>query len=307
MDVQQLITKALSRRNFLQGAGGATAASLLSGCGAGNTVANAIANPPSPTPTTTTYTDPQILNFALNLEYLEAEYYLRAATGNGLSAADVGSKPGAVTGGRQVTFTSMVQEQYAVEVAQDELNHVRLLRKALGSAAVDRPAIDLTNSFNGLAVAAKLGSTFDPFADQNTFLVGAFIFEDVGVTAYTGAAPLISDPKILSTAAGLQATEAYHASLIRTLIAGQASAQGASQTYLQDAVAISGVRGSLGGGDEVAPSISTIVPVDSNALAFARTFDEVMHIVFASAGGAGVKNGGFFPSGLNGTITTTAS
>lgn len=77
--------------------------------------------------------DPAILNFALNLEYLEAEFYLRAVNGYGLSAADRGSSPGTVTGGSQVQFADTATQQYAAEIAQDELDHVRFLRAALGS------------------------------------------------------------------------------------------------------------------------------------------------------------------------------
>ena len=124
---------------------------------------------PTPTPT---LTDADILNFALNLEYLEAEYYLRAATGAGLSDADAGTGAGAVTGGTQVTFKTPAIQQYAMEIANDELAHVRFLRKALGPAAVSRPAIDLTASFNAAAMAAGIGSSFNPFADEDSFFVG---------------------------------------------------------------------------------------------------------------------------------------
>jgi hypothetical protein len=37
----------------------------------------------------------------------------------------------------------------------------------------------------------------------------------------------------------------------------------------------------------------------------ARNASEVLRIVYAAPGSTGVSSGGFFPSGLNGSITTT--
>jgi hypothetical protein len=59
---------------------------------------------------------------------------------------------------------------------------------------------------------------------------------------------------------------------------------------------------------ETAVSTTSIVAADStNAIAFPRTTDQVLHIVYGGASGVGVSKGGFFPNGLNGKITATAS
>jgi hypothetical protein len=296
--IEERLRSRLSRRNFLAGlgvtAGTAAVATMAAGCGSSSV--------PITTPTTppTGSSDVDILNFALNLEYLEAEFYLRAVTGSGLSSANIGANPGAVTGGSQVTFTTPAIKAYALEIANDELLHVEFLRSALGSAAVDRPAIDLTNSFNTAAMAAGIGPAFNPFADENSFIVGAFVFEDVGVTAYHGAATSIINKTYLGAAAGIMATEAYHAAEIRTLLAYLGA------PYLTYANQISALRATLSGGAEVAVSGSTIVPADTNSIAFDRTTTQVMHIVYGAGAGA-VSKGLFFPNGLNGTITSTVA
>jgi hypothetical protein len=271
----------------------------------------------------------------LNLEYLEAEFYLRAATGSGLSSTDAGTSPGAVTGGAQITgFSSLTSAQQNIvnEIAYDEQEHVRFLRSALGSSAVSRPAIDLVNSFNALASAAGIASSFNPFANFDSFIVGAFIFEDVGVTAYAGAAPLISTAGIasgyLAAAAGIMAVEAYHAAYVRTYLTAQAIAS-SSYAYLGYANKVSALRATLGGGNEttltipsgttsatsiVTPS-SIVAATTSTAIAYARSTDQVLHIVYgslsntagATTSAAGVAKGAFFPNGLNGTISVTQS
>jgi hypothetical protein len=246
-------------------------------------------------------TDDQILNFALNLEYLEAEFYLRATTGTGLSANDTGGNSGsagAVTGGSQVPFQSSNIHQYATEIASDELAHVRFLRSALGSKAVPRPTIDLAQSFTTAAVAAGVipaGQVFNPFADEKSFLLGAFIFEDVGVTAYHGAAPLLRHKAYLAAAAGILAVEAYHAANVRTVLFALGLSGPAGQ--------ISALRAATSGANDdqgiVLNGMANIVPADENGLAFSRTTSQVLNIVYL--GGASANNG-FFPNGLNGAI-----
>jgi hypothetical protein len=314
--LSELFQRGVNRRKFLVGAGAVGAASVLAGCSStSNTTA-----------TSTSYSDADILNFALNLEYLEAEFYLHAATGSGLSSADAGSNPGTVTGGLQVTGLNSAQQNILNEIAYDEQEHVRFLRSALGSAAVARPAIDITNSFNALASAAGIASTFNPYANFDAFVVGAFIFEDVGVTAYAGAAPLISTAGIaagyLAAAAGIMAVEAYHAAYVRTYLTAQAIGN-SSYAYLGYANKVSALRATLGGSNEttltvptgtvpltattIATPSSIVAATSANAIAYARNTDQVLHIVYGTAGGAGVKSGGFFPSGLNGKISVTQS
>ncbi|HEV2213941.1 MAG TPA: ferritin-like domain-containing protein [Terracidiphilus sp.] len=253
-----------------------------------------------------TVTDADILNFALNLEYLEAQFYTLATTGKTIDQVGVGvnggngSAAGTVTvkSNPMVPFSTPLLQQFAQEVAQDEQNHVTFLRTALAASAVAMPNIDLMNSFNLLAQAAGLGTSFDPFASETNFLLGAFIFEDVGVTAYHGAAGLISSSAYLDKAAGILAVEAYHAGSIRLRIfeAGSAAQDASSK--------IAAARASLDGtnNDDIGVGVSggaaTVVDADSNAIAFSRSTSQVLSIVY----GGGASGGAFFPNGLNGTI-----
>jgi hypothetical protein len=298
---EEFVEREVSRRSFvtrLGGGAGAAAVLLATGCGSSSKTMTTTPPPSSPT-----VTDADILNFALNLEYLEAEFYLRATTGQGLSDEDAGTGAGSVTGGTMVPFKTPAIQQYAIEIANDELAHVRFLRKALGSAAVSRPTIDLTNSFTAAATAAGITSPspFNPFGDEDSFLLGAFTFEDVGVTAYHGAASLLSDKTNLAAGAGIYATEAYHAGEIRTLI------MQAGDPYVGLANQISTLRATAGGGMETMLAGNAIVAADANSIAYDRTTDQVLHIVYLSPSAGVVAKGGFFPNGLNGTITATAS
>ena len=288
------------RRRFMKTASaaglGLVGASFIAGLDATSASASTDAN---------SISDGTILNFALNLEYLEAEFYSHAVFGSGLPSNLTGGKGnrGGVEGGRAVPFQTKAIRQFATEIAKDEYDHVQFLRGALGGAAVARPEINLSSSFTAAAMAAgliKRGQTFDVYANEDNFLLGAFIFEDVGVTAYKGAAPLISNKTYLGAAAGILAVEAYHAATIRTVLyerglADAANAISAARDTLNNTYNDQGIT--LNGQ-------ANIVPTDANGIAFGRTPGQVLNIVYLTPNAA--SSGGFYPNGVNGQLRTSA-
>jgi hypothetical protein len=230
--------------------------------------------------------DADILNFALNLEYLEAEFYTMAVYGKTLAEIGVGingtGKAGPTTGGQRVTFeTSGTQKEFsgklyliAQQIQKDEMEHVLFLRSALGGSAVAKPAINLD----------ALGEGFGNFTQ---FLQLSRAFEDTGVSAYGGAAPLISSKAYLGAAVRIGLTEAYHASAARLLVAE--NNVHAIMLDSQDIVP--------------PPSGTEYFPNDNNGLSTVRTPSEVLAIVYHNSA-PGTYKGGFFPDGVNGNITT---
>ena len=341
-ETQQLDAIIASRRALLMG-GAALGAVALTG----------VAKAAIPA----TLGDTDILNFALNLEYLEAQFYTLATEGvyaeksasgpvTGVTAstsATVILKPAtaAATAAGQVIapvpFTSPLIAAYAFETALEERRHVNFLRSALGAAGATiaaQPVLDLYNSFItlGNALTPKIAN-FDPFANDAFFLAGAYIFEDVGVSAYHGGAPLLSASYLLP-AAKIHAVEAYHAGLIRSTMSGfdngyitipgftaamlTAATGYTSLTQLTQAISavratVDGTQGTSAVDDnglglkQVALNTSSatftstsILNGDSNYLGRSRTPRQVLNVVYATPGAP--TKGGFYPNGLSGTI-----
>jgi len=126
--------------------------------------------------------DIEVLNFALTLEYLEAAFYMEAAKIDGLSEESV----------------------KAVETFGDEeQQHVDALTKTiqdLGGKPVAAPMVD-----------------FGTLSNEKQFLKLAVTFEDLGVSAYNGAAPSIKSKEVLAAAGSIVQIEARHAARIRLL------------------------------------------------------------------------------------------
>ncbi len=254
--------KALARRGFLKNVtlagAGIAAGAVLSGCGTAMVTAQGIP-------------ETDVLNFALNLEYLEAEFYNRAVTGNFLDSSVIGGTSKA-TGGKKVVFTDPRIARIAAEINDDEIKHVKFLRSALGGGAVAEPVINLD----------ALGIGFNNDAD---FLNLARAFEDTGVSAYAGAATLLTGNN-LQAAAQILGTEAYHAGNIRLNVVQK------------------GITAARIDAIDVPPDDLHFFPVDANALAIKRTTSQVLMIVYAKTT-TGATSGGFFPNGVNGNIKST--
>jgi hypothetical protein len=232
-----------------------------------------------------------ILSFALNLEYLEAEFYTYASTGKsiasfgvGIDGVATGANPqagGSTVGGSEINFNrnEVFSKETALEIGEEERAHVNLLRSALGSSAVAKPNINL----NALGIG---------FGSETEFLTVARLLEDIGVSGYSGAVSLFRTPELVKTAARLLAAESQHAGGIRL----QVAVLDIATTPLDLADLIpppSGKRSQL----------FSINP--ANGLTAIRTAGEVLYLAYGMKVGA--TEGGFFPNGLNGNIRTSSA
>ncbi|HEX8647582.1 MAG TPA: ferritin-like domain-containing protein [Thermoleophilaceae bacterium] len=128
--------------------------------------------------------DVEVLNFALTLEYLEAAFYTQAL--------------------KETRGLSGEAKEIATTLRDNETEHVDALTAAIkgaGGTPVKAPGVDFGQAF----------------ASQDAFLKLAQTFEDLGVSAYNGAATQIQSPEVLASAGAIVQVEARHAAAIRAL------------------------------------------------------------------------------------------
>jgi hypothetical protein len=129
-----------------------------------------------------------VLNFALTLEHLEAEFYTRGVAASGLLSGPM--------------------LEAADQIRKHEVAHVRVLQSLLGSEAKPKPTFDFTGG----------GMFNDVFSNARTFMMLAQGFEDTGVRAYKGqAAGIMTHRTLLEQALRIHSVEARHAAQIRRL------------------------------------------------------------------------------------------
>jgi hypothetical protein len=128
--------------------------------------------------------DVDVLNYALTLEHLESEFYRQGNAAGVLSGKEAG---------------------YLKRIGADEDAHVAAIMQTvqkLGGTPVPAPAVDFGGSF----------------ASRDSFLKTSHTFENLGVSAYLGAARFIKDKTVLQAAAGIFGVEARHAAIVGNLL-----------------------------------------------------------------------------------------
>jgi hypothetical protein len=153
-------------------AGGALFGPFLANAGAAISTRKSTAN------------DIKIGNYALTLEFLEAEFYRQANVNN--------------------PFSNDNYRVFAEITGDHEAKHVTALRRLLGNAAVKKPTFDFG----------------DTVTDPAKFAATAQVLEDTGVAAYAGQGPNIKNRAIVKAALSIHSVEARHAAWIRFLNTG---------------------------------------------------------------------------------------
>lgn len=285
--------RALNRRKFMAGlglAGAAAGIGVLSGCNGGSGMSSGTTSVMAAGPSET-----DVLNFALNLEFLEATFYSYATQGVDLpSALTTGS--GAITGAptAKIAFPNQQITDIFNEIFFNEMSHVADLQGIIGSGHVTRPALNLA------AAGAVTSGNIITIARQ---------FEDVGTTAYAGAVSLLTGTN-LAYAAQILAVEGFQAGALRLITIQQgvpfAAADSLDVLTGDPGAEVLATQGPTAAGGFFATSgTATATAAVPQATAFTRSTSQILQIVYGAAGQTGVSKGGFFPNGLNGNITTS--
>lgn len=173
----------LSRKRFLRRAGGGGAAGLavlLSACGSDKPVAAPAQADPQHAD------DLAIVNYALSLEYLEADFYRQVVEGNLLRDKKLG--------------------ELAKRIADSEQAHVEALTataKELGGEPASKPITHFGDILAG---------------GPNVILKTAAFVENLGAAAYLGQVGAIKSPDVLAEALAIHTVEARHAAALNELV-----------------------------------------------------------------------------------------
>ncbi|GJN03055.1 hypothetical protein PR202_ga20458 [Eleusine coracana subsp. coracana] len=262
--------------------------------------------------------DVDLLEFPLNLEYLETEFFCWAALGYGLDGIDAnltGGGPPSI-GGQSASLSPFIRD-IATQFCYQEVGHLRAIKQTV--RGFPRPLIDISTANFGKIVETALNMTldppFNPYENSINFLIASYILPYVGLTGYVGANPKLITPQARKLLAGLLGVESAQDAVIRTLLYERGMSHLASYGVgvAELTAQISELRNELGrrgvkdeglvvGPGQGAEGITqgNVIAGDRLSLAYDRTPEEILGIVYGT--GNPSQHGGFFPQGADGRI-----
>lgn len=262
--------------------------------------------------------DVELLQFALNLEHLEAEFFLFAALGYGLDgiAPELAMGGPPPIGAKKANLDEVTQRIIA-EFGYQEVGHLRAIKSTVGG--FPRPLYDLSaKNFAELfdnAFESPLVPPFDPYLNSLNYVLASYVIPYVGLVAYVGTNPNINGYQSKRLLAGLLGVESGQDAVIRTILYEQAEevVHPYNYTVAEFTNRISNLRNELGMcgiKDEglIVPkklgaenrTTSNILSANVDSISYARTPAEILRIVYGT--GDEHKPGGFLPNGGNGAI-----
>ncbi|KAJ7295211.1 hypothetical protein O6H91_Y207100 [Diphasiastrum complanatum] len=265
--------------------------------------------------------DIDVFNFALNLEYLEAELFLWASFGYGLDeiAPELpggGPSPVGVEKAQLDNFTRDVVAQLGIQ----EVGHLRAIRATVTDAAISRPPLNLSvevwaKIFDS-AFGQDLNPPFNPYVNSLNFLLASYAIPYVGLTGYVGANPNLVGRTSKRLIAGLLGVEAGQDAIIRSLLYEKKDEKVTPYSYtvgdftnalsklrnrLDKASGIDDLGLTVHAPQTAAPGVhGSILSADTRWVAYSRTPEQILSIVYGT--GNASKPGGFYPKGGNGDI-----
>ncbi|XP_071938663.1 desiccation-related protein PCC13-62-like isoform X1 [Coffea arabica] len=263
--------------------------------------------------------DVDLLEFPLNLEFLEAEFFLWGSLGYGLDsiAPELTGNGPAPIGVKYAKLSHPVRDVVA-QFAFQEVGHLsRAIKNTV--PGFPRPLLNLSSESFATVINSAFGRTlwppFDPYANDINYLIASYVIPYVGLTGYVGANPNLESPSAKKLVAGLLGVESGQDAVIRALLFERAYVMVKPYgitvaeftdriSYLRNQLGHAGVkdeglvvRASEGPEGRIS---GNVLAGDKDSLSFGRTPEEILRIVYGS--GNENKTGGFYPKGADGRI-----
>ncbi|KAE9591620.1 hypothetical protein Lal_00038698 [Lupinus albus] len=262
--------------------------------------------------------DIDLLEFPLNLEYLEAEFFLFGSLGHGLDVV----APGLAHGGHppigaRLAKLGFLVKDIILQFGLQEVGHLRAIKSRV--RGFPRPLLNLSSAAFGQVMDNAFGRPlhphFDPYANEINYLLASYVIPYIGLTGYVGTNPELQHATSKKLVAGLLGVEAGQDAVIRALLyerrAQIVHPYGVTVAEFTNRISILRNRlGNTGLKDEglVVPILQgsegrvsgNILSADKDSLSYSRTPAEILRILYG--GGDEHVPGGFYPNGGDGHI-----